>query len=77
MQFLLGSQTDVVSVLVSTSLSEFWAVGPGGCQESKCLPPFKKSIGIGVAIAATVNPVAGVIRRRSHSSGHSSLELIH
>ncbi|PNY28600.1 Candidapepsin [Tolypocladium capitatum] len=31
--FLLGSNSDFVNVLVSTSLSEFWAVGPGGCLE--------------------------------------------
>ncbi|RFU74103.1 eukaryotic aspartyl protease family [Trichoderma arundinaceum] len=28
---LLGSNSDLVNVLLSTSLSEFWAVGPGGC----------------------------------------------
>ncbi|KAK4061207.1 uncharacterized protein Triagg1_10379 [Trichoderma aggressivum f. europaeum] len=31
---LLGSNSDLVNVLLSTSLSEFWAVGPGGCLKS-------------------------------------------
>ncbi|KAF3072379.1 hypothetical protein CFAM422_005490 [Trichoderma lentiforme] len=31
---LLGSSSDLVNVLLSTSLSEFWAVGPGGCLKS-------------------------------------------
>ncbi|UNI21949.1 hypothetical protein JDV02_007888 [Purpureocillium takamizusanense] len=30
-QFLLGSKSDLVNVIVSTGLSEFWAVGGGGC----------------------------------------------
>ncbi|EQL01006.1 Eukaryotic aspartyl protease family protein [Ophiocordyceps sinensis CO18] len=36
--FLLGSNSDVVNVLISTTLSEFWAVGAGGCvgKESHC-----------------------------------------
>ncbi|KAM4064641.1 eukaryotic aspartyl protease [Hirsutella rhossiliensis] len=29
--FLLGSNSDLVNVLISTTLSEFWAVGAGGC----------------------------------------------
>ncbi|KND87875.1 Candidapepsin [Tolypocladium ophioglossoides CBS 100239] len=33
--FLLGSNSDFVNVLVSTSLSEFWAIGPGGCLEKE------------------------------------------
>lgn len=33
-QFLVGSESDLVNVLPSTSLSEFWAVGPGGCATS-------------------------------------------
>ncbi|KAL7809896.1 aspartic peptidase domain-containing protein [Trichoderma aethiopicum] len=31
---LLGSNSDLVNVLMSTSLSEFWAIGPGGCLTS-------------------------------------------
>ncbi|KAL7805342.1 aspartic peptidase domain-containing protein [Trichoderma gracile] len=31
---LLGSNSDLVNVLMSTSLSEFWAIGPGGCLKS-------------------------------------------
>ncbi|CAM1511228.1 Fc.00g087410.m01.CDS01 [Cosmosporella sp. VM-42] len=36
--FFLGSNSQQVNVLVSTSLSEFWAVGPGGClpKEPHC-----------------------------------------
>ncbi|KJZ78013.1 hypothetical protein HIM_02650 [Hirsutella minnesotensis 3608] len=36
--FLLGSNSDVVNVLISTTLSEFWAIGPGGCvgKEPHC-----------------------------------------
>ncbi|KAK7409561.1 hypothetical protein QQX98_008282 [Neonectria punicea] len=36
--FLLGSTSQEVDVLVSTALSEFWAVGPGGClpREPHC-----------------------------------------
>ncbi|KAK7432651.1 hypothetical protein QQZ08_000860 [Neonectria magnoliae] len=36
--FLLGSTSQQVDVLVSTALSEFWAVGPGGClpREPHC-----------------------------------------
>ncbi|KAK5998285.1 hypothetical protein PT974_00659 [Cladobotryum mycophilum] len=34
-KFLLGSPVQCVNVLVSTSLSEFWAVGPGGCLEDE------------------------------------------
>ncbi|KYK59578.1 Eukaryotic aspartyl protease family protein [Drechmeria coniospora] len=30
--FLLGSNSDVVNVLPSTGLSEFWTIGPGGCS---------------------------------------------
>ncbi|KAM0254530.1 hypothetical protein ACHAQJ_006690 [Trichoderma viride] len=30
-KILLGSNSDLVNVLLSTSLSEFWAIGPGGC----------------------------------------------
>ncbi|KAL6808037.1 acid protease [Trichoderma sp. SZMC 28013] len=32
---LLGSNSDLVNVLLSTSLSEFWAVGPGGCLKKE------------------------------------------
>jgi hypothetical protein len=32
--FDLGSNLQQVDVLVSTALSEFWAVGPGGCLPS-------------------------------------------
>ncbi|PTB63940.1 acid protease [Trichoderma citrinoviride] len=32
---LLGSNSDLVNVLMSTSLSEFWAVGPGGCLQKE------------------------------------------
>ncbi|EHK43506.1 hypothetical protein TRIATDRAFT_32938 [Trichoderma atroviride IMI 206040] len=31
---LLGSNSDLVNVLLSTSLSEFWAIGPGGCLQN-------------------------------------------
>ncbi|PHH89428.1 hypothetical protein CDD83_6081 [Cordyceps sp. RAO-2017] len=31
--FLLGSDSEVVNVLLSTTLSEFWAIGPGGCVD--------------------------------------------
>ncbi|KAF5016523.1 hypothetical protein F66182_11770, partial [Fusarium sp. NRRL 66182] len=36
--FSLGSDSQAVDVLVSTALSEFWAVGPGGCllKEPHC-----------------------------------------
>ncbi|RDA85300.1 putative aspartyl protease [Ophiocordyceps camponoti-leonardi (nom. inval.)] len=29
--FLLGSDSELVNVLISTTLSEFWAIGSGGC----------------------------------------------
>ncbi|KAL7933721.1 acid protease [Trichoderma chlorosporum] len=32
---LLGSNSDLVNVLMSTSLSEFWAIGPGGCLKKE------------------------------------------
>ncbi|KAL7788941.1 aspartic peptidase domain-containing protein [Trichoderma ceciliae] len=32
---LLGSNSDLVNVLLSTSLSEFWAIGPGGCLKKE------------------------------------------
>ncbi|KAJ3479275.1 hypothetical protein NLG97_g8358 [Lecanicillium saksenae] len=37
--FLLGTESDSVNILPSTSLSELWAVGPGGCQnkEQHCM----------------------------------------
>ncbi|KAM0221559.1 hypothetical protein ACHAPQ_000081 [Fusarium lateritium] len=37
--FSLGSDSQQVEVLVSTALSEFWAVGPGGClpKEPHCI----------------------------------------
>lgn len=34
-QVLLGSSSDLVQVLPSTYLSEFLAIGPGGCSPSK------------------------------------------
>ena len=33
-QFNIGSDAQPVHVLVGTALSEFWAVGPGGCYPS-------------------------------------------
>ncbi|KAM3456036.1 hypothetical protein MY3296_001905 [Beauveria thailandica] len=38
-RFLLGTQSDLVNIIPSTSLSELWAVGPGGCQskEQHCM----------------------------------------
>ncbi|KFA49043.1 hypothetical protein S40293_06190 [Stachybotrys chartarum IBT 40293] len=38
-KFSVGSPAQEVNVLVSTSLSEFWTIGSGGCQESdrQCL----------------------------------------
>ncbi|TQV96080.1 hypothetical protein V2A60_003475 [Cordyceps javanica] len=38
-QFLLGTQSDLVNLIPSTSLSELWTVGPGGCQnkEQHCM----------------------------------------
>ncbi|KAK1237743.1 hypothetical protein MKX07_003579 [Trichoderma sp. CBMAI-0711] len=36
---LLGSNSDLVNVLMSTSLSEFWAIGPGGCLKSHSRVP--------------------------------------
>ncbi|PHH64591.1 hypothetical protein CDD81_4202 [Ophiocordyceps australis] len=37
--FLLGSSSAQSNVFVSTSLSEFWAIGPGGCvaKEPRCI----------------------------------------
>ncbi|KAF4344600.1 hypothetical protein FBEOM_1442 [Fusarium beomiforme] len=37
--FSLGSDSQPVEVLVSTALSEFWAIGPGGClpKEPHCI----------------------------------------
>jgi hypothetical protein len=32
--FSLGSNSQAIEVLVSTALSEFWAIGPGGCLPS-------------------------------------------
>ncbi|OAA81084.1 Peptidase aspartic, catalytic [Akanthomyces lecanii RCEF 1005] len=31
-RFLLGTESNLINVVPSTSLSELWAVGPGGCQ---------------------------------------------
>lgn len=36
--FDLGSNSQAMSVLVSTALSEFWVVGPGGCITSMFYP---------------------------------------
>lgn len=38
-RFLLGTQSDLIDVIPSTSLSELWAVGPGGCpsKEQHCM----------------------------------------
>ncbi|OAA68952.1 Peptidase aspartic, catalytic [Cordyceps fumosorosea ARSEF 2679] len=33
--FLLGTESDPVNIIPSTSLSELWAVGPGGCQSKE------------------------------------------
>ncbi|KAH7167293.1 aspartic peptidase domain-containing protein [Fusarium sp. MPI-SDFR-AT-0072] len=37
--FSLGSNSQAIEVLVSTALSEFWAIGPGGClpKEPHCI----------------------------------------
>ncbi|KAL7921655.1 aspartic peptidase domain-containing protein [Trichoderma austrokoningii] len=48
---LLGSNSDLVNVLLSTSLSELWAVGPGGCLQSTSpsqhdrSPPLARNLG--------------------------------
>jgi hypothetical protein len=35
--FLLGEDSQPVDVLVGTALSEFWAVGVGGCYPSRSM----------------------------------------
>ncbi|CCT64359.1 uncharacterized protein FFUJ_04426 [Fusarium fujikuroi IMI 58289] len=37
--FSLGSNSQAIEVLVSTALSEFWAIGPGGCLPSMFSSP--------------------------------------